>query len=58
MVEMSYVNFISVLMINCIEKVKDVVGESTYVLVDSCDENKTHGKFNVRQLKPYYVREE
>ena len=39
-------------------RIKDVVGESTYVLVDRCDENKTRGKFNVRLLKPYYVREE
>ena len=39
-------------------KIKDVLGESTYVLVDCHNENKIRGKFNIRQLKPYYAKEE
>ena len=36
-------------------KIKEVLGESTNVLVDCYNENKIRGKFNTRQLKPYYL---
>ena len=39
-------------------KVKQVLGEATYILVECSDEQKVRGKFNIRQLKAYHSRKE
>ena len=39
-------------------KVKQVLGEATYILVECSDEQKIRGKFNIRQLKAYHSRKE
>ena len=37
-------------------KISQILGESTYVLVDCRDESKIRGKFNIRQLKKYITK--
>ena len=39
-------------------KIKQVLGDAMYILVDCGNEQKTRGKFNVRQLKAYYTKKD
>ena len=39
-------------------KVWQILGESTYTLVECHDERKIRGKFNIRQLKLYHAKKD